>query len=838
MSTPAASLQLYDEFVRYVLRSQGLIAKLSGLLSSAEADSLSAALVDVAVSYRRFFSLAYMLLEEEFKTHRSDPWAILRGNSLVCKVLDAYSRQSGGSFLSLLVGPLLREVASDEELSFEIDPLKIRGSPAEIQVRLTEHELALSSFCGRMLDTITSDESFQAMPIALRNIAGLIGALSADYHFDETPLIGGFVMLRLFNPVIVFPERFSILSEAPNSALRRNLILVSKILQNLANGVVFGQKEAYMERMNPFIEERMEQMAVFLKRFRMERIEDLLNDDVIHEAVDASEPGSIVDSLMSAEVIYKIISNHRERLNLAEVDSFASRISSISSSSSSSTTTTTSSSSSSSSSSASATAATSSSSTRNVSPTGRPENHEYMQLLRRSQTLNLSDIEDLKILQRRGLDAAGRPVLLLVAENLPARAVDMERVLMYVLRELDRLGTREYSVVYVHTNFNSDNKPEFAWLKRCYTLLSRNIRKNVKALYIVHPTFWIKLIFSLFRPVISAKFSKKLIYIDRLHQLETHLPGFLLPFTICSYDMSLQPNPDRVPVFGVALESYPEVPPLLDRCIKYVQTRALTVEGIFRLAPSFTEQQLLKEMVDRGYHVDLHSISDPHLVASLLKVFLRELPEPVVPSLLYDDFVSVVLSQPPLEPEAKVERLRWLVHDKLPRKHSAVLDRIIHLCTRVSTHAEVTRMGAENMAIVMGPCLLWQKDASAMSLLQSSPMINKVVELLIVHYEAVFVKASGQSRYSRPRTVRYSEKEDGLSDLSALQAMLDAHPDASSTSTSTTTTSEEQQQQQQQQQQEEYVLSRETRDMFAQSQDLRDLDALRAMIEAADHNRS
>ena len=65
----------------------------------------------------------------------------------------------------------------------------------------------------------------------------------------------GFLFLRLFSPAIISPHEYGIYKEKPERELQRFLILISKVLQNLSNGVYF--RESYMENMNNFISKNL-----------------------------------------------------------------------------------------------------------------------------------------------------------------------------------------------------------------------------------------------------------------------------------------------------------------------------------------------------------------------------------------------------------------------------------------------------------------------------------------------------------------------------------------------------------------------------------------------------
>ncbi len=76
-------------------------------------------------------------------------------------------------------------------------------------------------------------------------------------------MVGGYVYLRYFNPVIVNPDGSNIIKTKPNRTVRRNLTLVAKILQVLSNGHYFGDKEQYMKAMNGFLREKREAILTY-----------------------------------------------------------------------------------------------------------------------------------------------------------------------------------------------------------------------------------------------------------------------------------------------------------------------------------------------------------------------------------------------------------------------------------------------------------------------------------------------------------------------------------------------------------------------------------------------
>ena len=75
----------------------------------------------------------------------------------------------------------------------------------------------------------------------------------------------------------------------------------------------------------------------------------------------------------------------------------------------------------------------------------------------------------------------------------------------YLVYTLDKYVEQDYSLVYFHHGLNSKNKPPLSWLWQGYRAFERKYKKNLKALYLVHPTNFIKLTFQLFKPVIRYR---------------------------------------------------------------------------------------------------------------------------------------------------------------------------------------------------------------------------------------------------------------------------------------------------------------------------------------------
>ncbi|VDP91119.1 unnamed protein product [Echinostoma caproni] len=131
--------------------------------------------------------------------------------------------------------------------------------------------------------------------------------------------------------------------------------------------------------------------------------------------------------------------------------------------------------------------------------------------------------------------------------------------------------------------------------------------------------------------------------------------------------------------------------------------------------------------------VDLRDFDDPHLAAALLKSFLRELTEPLLTFELYDE----VLSTYNLQGRSKVSAIKELVLTKLPDDNYEILSHLMRFLTEVTLHANQNKMNAANLSVVFGPSLIWSRHQASLSVMS---VINAFTQLLITHYETIFIK--------------------------------------------------------------------------------------------------
>ncbi|XP_007563908.1 caytaxin-like [Poecilia formosa] len=109
---------------------------------------------------------------------------------------------------------------------------------------------------------------------------------------------------------------------------------------------------------------------------------------------------------------------------------------------------------------------------------------------------------------------------------------------LYVVSSLELLVAEDYMIVYLNGATPRRKMPGISWLKRCYQMIDRKLRKNLKCLIIAHPTWFIRTVLAISRPFISVKFLDKIRYVHTLEELSHIIPmeHVQIPDCVLQYD--------------------------------------------------------------------------------------------------------------------------------------------------------------------------------------------------------------------------------------------------------------------------------------------------------------
>eukprot|EP01116_Phalansterium_solitarium_P011261 TRINITY_DN26892_c0_g1_i1.p1 TRINITY_DN26892_c0_g1~~TRINITY_DN26892_c0_g1_i1.p1 ORF type:complete len:756 (-),score=243.85 TRINITY_DN26892_c0_g1_i1:278-2545(-) len=248
-------------------------------------------------------SMFQRVLKQEFD-EATTIGTLLRANTALTRMMTTYTRRNPGQeYLRNTLVKVLTDIISDKDVSLELNPLRIyeqqindyessTGQLSTLDRNISPEEAAevaevkpvvaarvkkLDELCSAFIDVVI--ESIQLVPYGIRWICKQIRELAKEKFPNATreqvcSLIGGFFLLRFINPAVVTPQAFMVVDTKLTANSRRNLTMLAKVLQNLANNIQFGgMKEFFMAPLNEFLSSCRPRLNDFLEE--LTRVDDL-----------------------------------------------------------------------------------------------------------------------------------------------------------------------------------------------------------------------------------------------------------------------------------------------------------------------------------------------------------------------------------------------------------------------------------------------------------------------------------------------------------------------------------------------------------------------------------
>uniref|UniRef100_A0A1B6LTH6 Rho GTPase-activating protein 12 n=1 Tax=Graphocephala atropunctata TaxID=36148 RepID=A0A1B6LTH6_9HEMI len=194
------------------------------------------------------------------------------------------------------------------------------------------------------------------------------------------------------------------------------------------------------------------------------------------------------------------------------------------------------------------------------------------------------------------------------------------------------------------------------------------------------------------------------------------------------------------PVFGCLLEHAcptdpPRVPLFVQHCIRCIERTEenMKTDGLYRASGNLSQVQKIRLQVDQNVYSLLEQEEDVHVLAGTLKLFFRELKQPLIPFKFFNKAIKA--STNPSRSE-KLKDFRDIVKSLPPCNHDTLNLLLQHLL-RVTQYHEFNRMHIPNIAIVFGPTLMWPEQESldmAFDLMQQ----NLVIECFLSDFHSIF----------------------------------------------------------------------------------------------------
>ncbi|XP_060064297.1 disabled homolog 2-interacting protein-like isoform X3 [Ylistrum balloti] len=253
-------MELYHDFTQYLSQDYCKLCEvLEQIVSVREKEELATTMVHIMQKLEKAKDFLSDVIMAEISQLENQNLTF-RGNTIGTKAMEAYMKLVGEKYLHDTLSDFVRTIIDSED-DCEVDPTKVMN-PAQ----LNSHQRLLDMYCEMVLAKIINSHCY--FPCELREVFS-----SFRDHCDRTSkedfgdnLISASIFLRFLCPAILSPSLFNLTQEYPPEKAARNLTLIAKTVQTLANFSKFGGKEEFMTFMNEFLERQWGSMRSFLQQ--------------------------------------------------------------------------------------------------------------------------------------------------------------------------------------------------------------------------------------------------------------------------------------------------------------------------------------------------------------------------------------------------------------------------------------------------------------------------------------------------------------------------------------------------------------------------------------------
>ncbi|KAJ2986095.1 hypothetical protein NUW58_g5193 [Xylaria curta] len=290
-----AVTEKYNTLLQLLTQDMSLVIAISTACPSSEVEELTVSLLNIFESRGLAFELMEALIKQEIEDTENEA-EILRRNCVATKMLSIYSKWKGSHYLKTTLHKVVTKLMqTSQDLDLELDPARL-SSPEELKRNAMQLRIVAKVF----IDDICA--SSVNIPPSFKKICSIIStAVMPRFQEAKYTAVGAFIFLRFFCPAIVAPESEKLVNEPPSKEMRRGLLLIAKVIQNLANNVLFGAKEPYMYPLNDFLSQNIYQVTTFLREI-----------SVLPENLDTSRSELESFDFGSCVILHRFLYEHRD----------------------------------------------------------------------------------------------------------------------------------------------------------------------------------------------------------------------------------------------------------------------------------------------------------------------------------------------------------------------------------------------------------------------------------------------------------------------------------------------------------------------------------------------
>ncbi|CEP17257.1 hypothetical protein, partial, partial [Parasitella parasitica] len=467
----------YENLVEIIVGSDIDVAlALCDVCPSSEASGVAEVLLSCFESRSKVLVLLKAIIDREVSSTGSQEATLFRGTNMATRILSIFARETCIDYIRLTLQPAMELINAlpDESLGWEMDPQKL-GPNESVLVNKQNVCRATEIFLNAICNSTSS-----APRIFRQGLSLIVQAVNKRFPDASKTAVGGFVFLRLFNPAILTPENSGFSKAAlPKSKMVRKLLLqATRMMQNLANNMMFGAKETHLISLNDFITSNLYRVASFLReisavpendlgskvesrgvrmdnisfmklhRYMSDNLDKISRDLSVRRARSSTDTQKLLEWKRTMDKLSNLLAQLGPPSELAQNEVHTAR---------------------------------------NYALVNG--NNYYSEFMRRNKHRDLSYISSLNVFYQGGVSKGGRPVFYMIWRKVVGENFDYELLIYYMLRVMEPYLNHPFELLFDLSRFTQDVEIPIHWLNQFFQLVFSEMNDYLVMLHLFNPNF-------------------------------------------------------------------------------------------------------------------------------------------------------------------------------------------------------------------------------------------------------------------------------------------------------------------------------------------------------------